>query len=84
MPHLIVVLPNLLPQWQAESRRFLKWGSFDLLPYTGNFKTATRKAVWDELNSRERDRGRRGHTILLAAYTVGDLLIMMTRILTDA
>ncbi len=45
-PHVVVLPPGLIAQWQAELHRFLPPMSFTILPYQGNFSVNNRKAIW--------------------------------------
>ncbi len=46
-PHVVVLPPGLIPQWQTELHRFLPPKSCTILPYQGNFSVNNRKALWD-------------------------------------
>lgn len=50
-PHLIIVPPSLHTQWLRELHRFLKFGAFDVLPYTHAYSADRRKPVWDYLKA---------------------------------
>ncbi|KAM5530103.1 hypothetical protein V8D89_016232 [Ganoderma adspersum] len=50
-PHLIIVPPSLHTQWLRELHRFLKFGGFDVLPYTHAYSADRRKPVWDNMKA---------------------------------
>ncbi len=50
LPHIIAVPSGLRAQWEGEIKRFLRWGSFDLIPYMNNHHPDTRQPVWNAIN----------------------------------
>lgn len=62
-PHVIVVPPGLVSQWQMELHRFLPPRSFMILPYLGQCNEKNRKSTWDLVSSTQAPK------ILLVAHS---------------
>ena len=69
-PHLIICPVNLLDQWLSELHRFLEYGSFSILPYTGTCTEANRRAFWESWDALPSPVERR---IIVATMTVSDI-----------
>ena len=69
---------GLVLQWTGELRRFLKWGSFAVLPYLGGCTDANRRGFWSEWNGLAAPPERR---IILASLSVSATAISRARAL---
>ncbi|KAG8214947.1 hypothetical protein J3R82DRAFT_10137 [Butyriboletus roseoflavus] len=65
-PFVIICPVNLLHQWTREIERFLKWGTFDLFPYTG--KLGSQKGWWNDVFTKSNHE--LCHHIILATESV--------------
>lgn len=66
LPLLLVVPPNLADQVLFELHKYLKYGTFDVLPYIGNWEKRQNwwASSWSQCNNAE------GRRIIVATYTV--------------
>ena len=69
-PHLVVVPPGLVSQWTQECHRYLKKGSFDILPYTGTCTEANRVSFWELYKRRTENTAACSNVIIIASSTV--------------
>ncbi|KAI1787254.1 hypothetical protein LXA43DRAFT_896537 [Ganoderma leucocontextum] len=77
-PHLIIVPVALFDQWMVEFKRYVKFGSVDIYPYTHQWNQLGRQTVWDDVFQLKDDKQTLSHKVLLVAYTVSSPALFIT------